>query len=128
MNLDDKIIIDDDVEIKYDENINHQEQKQNFNYSNNNIQKSSTLSILFSKKYLALTTATISIVLALFMKFLAFCGVASHAFFGIWFFLCAGFATTSLIINVVNFAKNKKIDLNVSSILTFLAILILFLI
>ena len=128
MNLDDKIIIDDEVEIKYDENLNHQEQNQNTNYSNNNIQKLSTLNILFSKKYLALTTATISIVLTLFLKFLIVCGATSRVFFGIWFFLCAGFATVPLIMNVINFAKNKKVDLNVSSILTFLAILILFLI
>ena len=126
MSLEDKIVIDDDVEIKYDQNLNQQEPS--IQYSNNNIQKSNTFNILFSKKYLALTTATISIILALFMKFLFFCGVSSPVFFGIWFFLCAGFATISLIINVVNFAKNKKIDLNVSSILTFLAILILFLI
>lgn len=128
MNLDDKIIIDDDVEIKYNENGNiNQQTSQNNNYSNKNIQKSNFFQMAFSKRYLALTLATISIIFSIFMRFLAYCGVYSRAFFGIWFFLTASFAGIAFIMNIINFAKNKKVDFNVSSIISFLAIIILFL-
>ncbi|MGN1208603.1 MAG: hypothetical protein ACI4TI_03945 [Christensenellales bacterium] len=131
MDLEDKIIIDDDVEVKCkDANIN-----QNSNYSaqqnvytNSNIQKTNVLSLAFSKKYLALSLSTISILLALFMKFLTHCGVFSRVFYGIWFFLTASLAGTAFVLNIINFAKNKKIDFNVSSVISFLAIIILFLV
>ncbi len=130
MNLDDKIIVDDEVEIKYDENANSNStnQAQNYNYSNTNIRKSNFFSIAFSKRYVALTLATLSVLFSLFMKFLMCCGVISFAFYGIWFFISASFAGVSLVMNIVNYAKNKKVDFNVSSIICFLAIIILFLI
>lgn len=127
MNFDDKIIVDDDVEIKYNENANQNQQSQkiNYSYTNNNIRKESFLRLAFSKRYIALTLSTISIVLSLFLRFIKYCGVTSYAFFAIWFFMSASLASTSLIFNVLNFAKNKKIDFNVSTIITLVSIFVL---
>ena len=131
MNFDDKIIVDDDVEVKYEvnanQNQNQNQQPQNNSYTNNNIRTESFLSLAFSKKYIALTLSTISIILTMFLRFIKYCSVTSLAFYAIWFFLSAGLVATSLIINVINFAKNKKLDFNVSSIITLVAILVLFL-
>lgn len=135
MNLDDKIIIDDDVEVKYQQQTSNEEKQNNNNndnyrnvYTNNNINKVNYFSLAFSKKYIALTFSTISILLVLFMKFIGLCGVRSLAFFGIWFLLSASLAGVALVLNIINFAKNKKIDFNVSSIISFLAILALLLV
>lgn len=126
---DDRIILDDDVEVEYQKNNNNEERKLDaVSYSNRNVSTNNFFGLAFSKKYLALTFATISIIMALFMRFLLLCGVTSRAFFGIWFFVCAGLCVTSLIMNIINFAKNKKVDLNVSSIITFLSLILLFLI
>lgn len=128
-NYDDRIILDDDIEVEYQRNDQNEERKSEaLSYSNKNVSTQSFFSLAFSKKYIALTLATISIILALFMKFLMCCGVTSRAFYGIWFFLTAGLCTASLLMNIINFAKNKKVDLNVSSIITFLSLLFLFLI
>ena len=140
---------DDEVEVRFDENLlnknsgynNGQIYEQNFShvaehsvqsgenraYSNANV-RTSGVGAIFQKKYIAILLSTLSIVMTLFMKFLIVCGATSKAFLGIWFFLCAGIAATSLILTVINSVKAKKLNFNVSSIITFLALIALFLI
>ena len=127
-NYDDRIILDDDVEVEYQKNDNEERKSEAISYSNKNVNTNNFFSIAFSKKYIALTLSTISIIFALFMRFFMVCGVTSRAFFGILFFITASLCVTSLIINIINFAKNKKVELNVSSIITFLSLILLFLI
>lgn len=128
-NYDDKIIIDDEVEFKYeaDKKPIQAERVDVTTYSNQNVRPYSFFGTIFSKKYIALTLATMSIILTLFMKFLVICGATSRAFYGIWFFLCGGLSVSALILNIINFAKNKKFEFNVSSILTILSIVFLML-
>lgn len=131
MNYNDRIILDDDVEIEYQER-NNSSNNENVNtytsYSNNNVNTNNFFSRIFSKKYLALTLATMSVFMTVFMEFLIICGVKSHAFLGIWFFISAGLCLAALTMNIINFAKNKKVDLNVSSIISFISLFLLFLI
>lgn len=129
-NFDDRIIIDEEIEVKYDqkEHENEIRKMESLNYSNHNIRTNNFFEIIFSKKFLAVTLVTISLLLTLFLKFLLVCGVTNRAFMGICFFICAGLTGTSLVLNIISFAKNKKIDFNVSTILTLLSLIILFLI
>ena len=129
-NYDDRIIVDDEVEIKYEQKLedNNERKEDVIAYSNKNIATQNVFQILFSKKYLALTLSTLSILCTLFLKFMFACGVTSNVFYGIWFFLCAGLAGTALVINVVSYAKNKKVEYNVSTIITLIALFALFVI
>lgn len=129
-NYDDKIIIDDEVEVKFEQKPvdNEIRKAEVVNYSNSNVRTENVFQILFSKKYLALTLASLSILLVLFLKFLVICGVSSHAFLGIWFFICMGLSGAALILNLIYYAKNKKVDFNVSTIITILSLICLFLI
>ena len=122
-NYNDNFILDDDVEVEYSQR-NSQEPRIN-NYSNQNVNTYNFFERAFSKKFLALTLATISIILSIFTKFLAICGVTSTVLFGIIFFLYATICIISLVSNNLNFAKIKKVELNVSSVITFVALLIL---
>lgn len=123
-NYDDKFILDDNVEYEYSQQ-NLNEQRISNNYSNQNVNTYNFFERAFSKKFLALTLATISIILSIFTKFLAICGVTSTVLFGIIFFFNATICIISLVSNILNFAKIKKIELNVSSVITFVALLIL---
>lgn len=125
-NYDDRIILDDEVEVEFQEGTNNV--NNDVSYSNKNVSTSNFFSLAFSKKYLALTFATISVFMSVFLQFLLICGVTSRALLGIWFFLSASFCLASLTINIINFAKNKKIELNVSSIISFISLFLLFLI
>ena len=129
-NLDDRIILDEEVEVKYEEKplVAAQQKEETVNYSNKNIYTTNIFGTLFSKKYIALTLSSLAIILTLFMKFIMVCGATSLAFYGIWFFLCAGCSATALILNIISYAKNKKVDFNVSTIITILSLLFLFLI
>lgn len=131
-NYDDRIIYDDeeDIEVKYEQK-NEENEIRKFeavNYSNKNIATNNFFQIIFSKKYLALTLASLSILLILFLKFLLVCGVTSKAFMGIWYFICASLSGTALILNILNYVKNKKVDFNVSTILTLISLLSLLII
>lgn len=131
-NYDDKIIYDDDeaIEIKYEQKNQDNELKkfEAVNYSNRNIATNNFFQTIFSKKYLALTLASLSILLILFFKFLLVCGVTNRAFMGIWFFICASLTGTALVLNILNYVKNKRVDFNVSTILTLISLLSLFII
>lgn len=125
-NYDDKMIVDDEVEFKYnDQNRQNQQEQERINvttYSNQNVRQSSFFSVIFSKKFIALTISTLSIIMTFFLKFLRICGVYNAAFNAIWFFLCAGLSISALILNIVGFTKTKKFDFNVSSVLTILSL------
>jgi len=124
--MDNNFNLDDEVEVEYSQqNLNEQH---NSSYSNRNVNTYNFFEKAFSKKFLALTFATISIILTLFTKFLAICGATSAVLYAILFFINATLCTISLVSNIIVFAKNKKIDLNVSSVITFVALLLLILI
>lgn len=127
-NFDDRIIIDEEIEVKYEKKDEENEIRkiESLNYSNHNVRTNNFFEIIFSKKFLAVTLVSISLLLTLFLKFLIVCGVSSRAFIGIWFFICSGLTGTSLVLNIISYAKNRRIDFNVSTILTFLSLLILF--
>ena len=129
-NFDDRIVIDEEIEVKYEKKDEEKEmRKMEFlNYSNQNVRTINFFQIVFSKKYLAVTLVSLSLLLTLFLKFLIVCGVHSRAFIGIWYFICASLTGTSLVLNIIAYVKNKKVDFNVSTILTFLSLLILFII
>ena len=129
-NYDDRIVIDEEIEVEYNntDRENENRKMEVMNYSNQNVRTNNLLEIIFSKKYLAVTLCAISLILTLFLKFLIVCGVTSRAFIGIWFFICSALTGTSLVLNIIYFAKNKKVDFNVSTILTILSLVTLFLI
>lgn len=128
-NFDDRIILDDEVEVKYEEAKANEERRTDIvTYSNRNLSRNNFFSLAFSKKFLALTFSSLSILMTLFMKFLMICGVSSLAFFGLWFFMCAGLTGAALVINVINYTKNKKVEFNVSTIITILSLIVLFLV
>ena len=126
---DNRIIYDDDIEVKFDENKKIEEEKVEINsFSNKNVSTNSFFSVAFSKKFVSLTLSSCAIILTLFMKFLIICGAQSKAFLGLWFFICATLSTISLIFNLVHFAIVKKFEFNVSSIINIISLLFLFLI
>lgn len=128
---DDRIIVDDEVEVKFEQKQqeeNEQRKYEAINYSNKNIATNNFFQTAFSKKFLALTLASLSIILTMFFKFLLICGVTSKAFMGIWFFICASLSVSALILNILFYIKNKKVDFNVSTILTLISLLGLILI
>jgi len=129
-NFDDRIIIDEEIEVQYDkkEQENETRKMETLNYSNKNVRTNNLFEIIFSKKYLAVTLVSISLLMTLFLKFLIVCGVTSRAFIGIWFFICGALTGASLVLNIISYAKNKKVDFNVSTILTVLSLITLFLI
>lgn len=127
---DDRIIVDDEVEVKFEQKQEENEQRkyEAINYSNKNITTNNFFQTAFSRKFLALTLASLSIILTMFFKFLLICGVTSKAFMGIWFFICASLGVSALILNILFYVKNKKVDFNVSTILTLISLLGLILI
>jgi len=129
-NFDDRIVLDEEIEVKYEkkDESNEIRKMETLNYSNQNIRTNNFFQIIFSRKYLAVTLVSLSLLLTLFLRFLIICGVTNRAFIGIWFFLCAALTGTSLILNIISYTKLKKIDFNVSTILTILSLLFLFLI
>ena len=129
-NYDDRIILDEEIEVEYNKKNEANEIRKYdvVNYSNQNVRTKNFFEIAFSKKYLAVTLVTMSLLLTLFLKFLLVCGVTSTGFLGIWFFICAGLTGTSLVLNILSYVKNKKVEFNVSTILTILSLVVLFLI
>jgi len=125
-NYNNNIIYDeDDVEVKFEEKqeIVEESKYETTTYRNKNIPTSNFFQTAFSKKYLVITLSSLSILLTLFFKFLLVCGVYNHAFLGVWFFLCAGLTGTALILNILYYVKTKKVEFNVSTILTLISLI-----
>lgn len=125
--MDDRIILDDDVEVKLDEKIKTQElrKEESINYSNQNVNKYNFFDVIFSKKFMPLTFSIISIIFLTFMKFIAICGAHSAAFFAIFFFIGAGFSIAGLILNTIKYVKNKKIEFDVPTFINILSLIFL---
>lgn len=120
-------LMDDEVEVKLNSTENEKRTKEVISYSNANIVHYNFFDVIFSKKFLSLTFSVLSLFFLLFMKFMVVCGVTSRAFHGIFFFISAGLALTSTVLNVVKFAKNKKIEFDVATILNLIVVVFLIL-
>lgn len=129
-NYDDRIVLDEELEVEYQQPsiVNEPTKFEATNYSNRNVATNNFFEIAFSKKYLALTLASLSILFTLFFKFLIVCGVTSSAFMGIWFFINASLSGTSLVLNILSYIKTRKVEFNVSTILMLISLLGLLLI
>lgn len=119
--------MDDEVEVSVSSAENETRTKEVISYSNANIVHYNFFDVIFSKKFLPLTLSVLALFFLLFMKFMAVCGVVSRAFHGIFFFISAGLALTSTILNVIRFAKNKKIEFDVATIFNLIVLIFLIL-
>lgn len=125
--MEERNMLDDEVEVSVNSAEKENRTSEVISYSNANIVHYNFFDVIFSKKFLSLTFSVISLFLLFFMKFMAVCGVVSRAFHGIFFFLSASFALTSTILNVIKFARNKKIEFDVATIFNLIVLVFLIL-
>lgn len=125
--MEEKNVLDDDVEVSVKSAEKETRTSDVISYSNANIVHYNFFDVIFSKKFLSITFSIIALFLTLFIKFMAICGVTSRAFHGIFFFIAAGFAFTGTIMNLVKFAKNKKIEFDVATIINIVTLVFLIL-
>lgn len=123
--MEDKEILDEEIEVSINSNEKGSRSSEVISYSNANIVHYNFFDVVFSKKFLSLTFSIFALFFLMFMKFMAVCGVTSRAFHGIFFFISAGFALTSTILNVIKFAKNKKIEFDVATIFNLIVLVFL---